>query len=748
MTSSDFGYKFLDRALSERIPIDPGVRTNPFTTNRVQGPYQRQTLGIPESGTSTPFATTDDFIRSSILPQVYEAIGSQNIDRVVNRRRAEENLARQRERALQNQQREQELLREQRTRPDANQITLLPEREYLGREYDALQQVIPGLSEQIEASNQQLEQARFAEKLADVEKVLDKYPELRRLLTQGGLQKGTATRIKEKEFAPYLQYTDTAQLYSDPVQRAALYDQLRGGGEFDPETAAKLQQAELAYTSGDPATQELGRQMMFDVGIIPEQLAAIESPAFQQKRPVIGGGGYVGKDDPDFQYVNQRAYDFNDAIRDLSTDALVELKEKYPALNVIDPTQTQASFTDYGQIDYDPDNEDVRYSVDVQRGWPSLRLQDAYANNTTQISKNALRFLREYPIFQTDEVAFKVGEFSDRPDYTSLEIEPEFQRPIQKFVSDTVMKNRRPGSLIENHPLGNEGLFFRAEEEGKTVADSSYLRGEEPFRKAGVRGPNIRARAYTRAGFSPIDSTRTQFAYIDQNNNAIPIQFGRPESALTGRVLTSPTEISAEPAASYSSQPRFYSTLVPGLTPDTLTRIAGDISRTPSSLLPGAADLIPSPAAVRAGFQQGPIKMGLQMAEDFAAGLPAAAVAAPILASPAVAPLAPGIGAGLVGKAATEALNEAVRQQTGEGIVPKIRQAIGTRPRTGVASPQPQRSSADYKPAQITKATPQAVANLEKQKTQKESQRLLQLARERLNPSKGEFGLSEMLFGR
>jgi len=37
------------------------------------------------------------------------------------------------------------------------------------------------------------------------------------------------------------------------------------------------------------------------------------------------------------------------------------------------------------------------------------------------------------------------------------------------------------------------------------------------------------------------------------------------------------------------------------------------------------------------------------------------------------------------------------------------------------------------------------VANLEKQKTQKESQRLLQLARERLNPSKGEFGITETL---
>jgi len=173
----------------------------------------------------------------------------------------------------------------------------------------------------------------------------------------------------------------------------------------------------------------------------------------------------------------------------------------------------------------------------------------------------------------------------------------------------------------------------------------------------------------------------------------------------------------------------------------------GHVKRNPS-LLPGVADLIPSPEAVRAGFQQGPDEMGKQMAKDFAAGLPASAVAAPILANPVVAPFAPGIGAGLVGVAGAQALNEVVRQQTGEGIVPKIRQAIGTKPRTGVASPKPQRSSADYKPAQITKATPQAVANLERQRTQNEIQRRMQLARERFNPSKGEFGLSEMLFGR
>jgi len=198
--------------------------------------------------------------------------------------------------------------------------------------------------------------------------------------------------------------------------------------------------------------------------------------------------------------------------------------------------------------------------------------------------------------------------------------------------------NRRPGSLITNHPLNNSNFLLRAEEGGKTTADSSYLRSEEPFRQAGVAGPNIRGRVYTRAGFSPVDKTKTQFAYIDENNNAIPIQFSRPEPALTGQVYPSSLETLTYPAASYSSQPRFYSTLIPGVTPDTLTRIAGDIRRTPSSLLPGAADLIPSSEAVRAGFRQGPDAMGQQMAQDFIAGLPVSATLAPILSNPVVAP--------------------------------------------------------------------------------------------------------------
>lgn len=174
--------------------------------------------------------------------------------------------------------------------------------------------------------------------------------------------------------------------------------------------------------------------------------------------------------------------------------------------------------------------------------------------------------------------------------------------------------------------------------------------------------------------------------------------------------------------------------------------IARDIKRAPSSLLPGLADLIPSPEAIRTGYARGPVEMGKQMAQEFAQSLPTAAGAAMLLSTPAAAPFAPGIGAGLVGTAGARALNEVVRQETGEGIVPKVRQFLGTAPRTGVSAP----TSQGTKPlvAEIKPLTAAQKQQMYKNETRGEMQRRMDLARERFNPRKGEFGLSELLFGR
>lgn len=170
------------------------------------------------------------------------------------------------------------------------------------------------------------------------------------------------------------------------------------------------------------------------------------------------------------------------------------------------------------------------------------------------------------------------------------------------------------------------------------------------------------------------------------------------------------------------------------------------VRRTPSSLLPGAADLIPSPEAIRTGYAKGPVAMGKQMAQEFVQSLPASIAAAGALSTPVAAPLAPGIGAGLVGTAAARAVNEVVRQQTGEGVVPKLRQALGTAPRTGVADrprvgPQPLT-------AQVRPLTTDQRAELNRQRNRSELQRRIDLVKERFNPARGEFGLSEAIFGR
>ena len=188
----------------------------------------------------------------------------------------------------------------------------------------------------------------------------------------------------------------------------------------------------------------------------------------------------------------------------------------------------------------------------------------------------------------------------------------------------------------------------------------------------------------------------------------------------------------------------FYSTVLPGVTPDNLANLAKDIRRTPSSLAPGVADLIPSAEAVRAGYKQGPEAMGKQMAQDFAAGLPVSAALTPVLANPTIAPLAPGVGLGLVGSAAVEAADEAVRQETGEGITPKLRQFLGTERRTGMAD----------KPYEIP-TNPEPIPTLGVaeprsglQKFRDEIQFRTDLAGERFNPRRGEFGVSELIFGR
>jgi hypothetical protein len=272
-----------------------------------------------------------------------------------------------------------------------------------------------------------------------------------------------------------------------------------------------------------------------------------------------------------------------------------------------------------------------------------------------------------------------------------------------------------------------------------------------PFVGAGGPLPNLRGLAYSTAGFGPVDTTGQQFSYIDDKGQAIPIQLGRAEGPLRGLVAVKsfkgkPEASVYKPALPASTTSRYYSidpvTTAASVVPDVLR----NVKRVPSSLLPGAADLIPSPEAIRTGYSQGPVAMGKQMAQEFVQSLPTAAGSAMLLSTPVAAPFAPGVGAGMVGVAGAKALNEVVRQQTGEGIVPKVRQFLGTAPRTGVSAP----TSQGAKPlvAEIKPLTAAQRQQMNKNQTRSEIQRRMDLAKERFNPSKGEYGLTELLFGR
>ncbi|NBX48450.1 hypothetical protein EBT25_00565 [bacterium] len=131
------------------------------------------------------------------------------------------------------------------------------------------------------------------------------------------------------------------------------------------------------------------------------------------------------------------------------------------------------------------------------------------------------------------------------------------------------------------------------------------------------------------------------------------------------------------------------------------------------------------------------------------------APAAASVISPAVASVARFAGpAGLTYSGITGA-NEFVKARTGESILSKTRQFLGTQPRTGIMSPQLEEQTrqiartrpADFIPS-IRPQTPQERAYMQSQQNENEFQRRPRLAAKRFNPTKFEFGLSELLFGR
>jgi len=203
----------------------------------------------------------------------------------------------------------------------------------------------------------------------------------------------------------------------------------------------------------------------------------------------------------------------------------------------------------------------------------------------------------------------------------------------------------------------------------------------------------------------------------------------------------------------------------PVITTDSLRyKLRGGLN---NSLSVNAADLVPSRETVQDFYAGKPVQGLKRMAGDFASGIPTAlATGAAVTAAPALALFTPGVVAGLALVRSANAFDEVSRQQTGEGLMSKFRQTIGTVPRTGYANPDFKTSVRTTTP-ELKALTPQQKQIMTQQQIQNrfpttmttgiaagavaagnELKNRFQLAKERFNPRRGEFGVSEMLFNR
>ena len=722
-----------------------------------------------------------DAILNQMLPSVREALGEQGAFEAAQRQesiiRGNQNLAAQNQRfaadtsALQNLRNYQRLPSSERERYRYADLTSPQQRELINppsRDFIDLEQgdqlVVPGLVEDLRKSKVEQFKQRPTDALARFEQVLDKYPEVRDLLGQE-IKSERAVPIKEEEFKPYLKYADQEQVFSTPEIRKQLYENvlLDVEPELRPSLSQSLVDIEEKYTSGNPLLQQEARQKVNEFAGKQNVLALSEKLAFRPNRPVIGGGGYVDASDPETRkklvFIETRAAEVNKALSNLYTEMKSsDLSSIYPGLKrTLNAAEAPVGFLlddETGQVTRTLPSSNT-YDIQVSKsGFNEFFLANSYdITNNEKVSSNFVNFLVENPATSPRGIMFT----SSRPgESRSFEAKTDIPAPITQAWEEEIKQqsfaNLRPNTIVYNNPVSSTDLYESRLKEGLTAEQSSTIRKLKPFVESGQKLPNLRAVSYSRGGFGPatvsaFGLSTTQHAFVTPQGKVLALQASSPESGLKGKVDITPDKVKVtQSTLPFSSTPRYFSSdPVTGAALGALN-LGRAIKKTPASLLPGASDLIPSPEAIQTGYKQGPAAMGKQMGREFVQSLPAGAVFASALSTPALAPLAPGVGLGFVGSAAANAANEVVRQETGEGIVPKMRQFIGTAPRTNVAG-KPRMAAAPLT-AEIKPLSAQGKAEMTRRQNRNELEKRLDLVKERFNPRKGEFGLSELLFGR
>ena len=307
--------------------------------------------------------------------------------------------------------------------------------------------------------------------------------------------------------------------------------------------------------------------------------------------------------------------------------------------------------------------------------------------------------------------------------------------------------------------------------------DLSRMMSEAPAGTTFVNNPDSpsRGKLYSRAAnFSSVDPAGNQFVRKGERGSLAPVQITDSSSPTVGpsnfntqpgpirtvREMISPDSIDeiknlpqfqrglyekptvtdlAQSSMRFANSPEFKSSLKTGL--------KGGLSI-------GLTDLIPSAEVVRTASQNGLEQGAKQFAQEAAMGVPTgAAVAGATAAVPAIAPFIPGVAGGIMLTEGARTLNEVSRATTGESLLSKTRQTLGTAPRTGNSSPNNSVQEKNRRRMERVKTPPQikpatSVPTPTRNSPLPGLSRRVRMASERFNPSKLEFGITELLFGR
>jgi hypothetical protein len=389
------------------------------------------------------------------------------------------------------------------------------------------QPFITGINSAIDEANLQTKLLANYEKLNELDKLLERYPEVRTLF-EANLKSGERPVLSGPEAIKKLSsYVDTTQQTSMPRERAALLNKLISEGNLSVDEATDI---EKKYRSGDTLSQAEAIQQVKEAG---GDLEAIGQPAISRRNPIVGGGSYLNQTSglqSELKSAVERSFLINKALQDIDPEVLYS---RFPGLKPQQdfdrPQQAEFVLTPEGEALETPVGQGD-YGVRYYQGRSGDRIRimdpmDEFGNKS--VSENVVRFLLDNPVLAKKSFSFetKTPEKEGYNYAAPSDLPPEIAKKFQTFLSSNATRDVAPGTILTNSPNPSSDLVNIAADNSATARKFEEFIGELP---------NKRGAAYRRVGYGPVTRNGSQYLYITPEGNAVPLQPGHAASPLVG----------------------------------------------------------------------------------------------------------------------------------------------------------------------------------------------------------------------